>query len=404
MPGTSGCSECLAASHAALGDRWLDVYLTSPAWRFVFGPGACGPSPVIGLMAPSVDRVGRYFPLTLVAELPQYASLLRRPLTRRRSSIAPSDWSSRRWRPTRSISSLRRGRGAARRVPRAVERFLRPSSLRLRRRWRVPTIRRRRGRCRSDRRSSWRRYSGSCLSLRLSAVYEPLALWWTEGSAMVEPRCLITPRPAAPGHVRGAARWIVDREPLAAGSDAARTRPDVPRLAARRAAPLRFDPRPRPTSAGREPINEDGFVERPEAGCGPSRTAWAATATVRSRAAWSAMRSPISNPTARFDETIESARHKMREVNDHLLRIAERSRFSEWQRQHRRDAARAGRPRAVLWAGDSRAYRWRAGRLEQLSQDHSLVAETDSPLPESIAESIANVITRAVGLEARANS
>ena len=32
--------------------------------------GTCGPAPVIGLMVPSVDRVGRYFPLTLVANLP----------------------------------------------------------------------------------------------------------------------------------------------------------------------------------------------------------------------------------------------------------------------------------------------------------------------------------------------
>ncbi len=46
---------------------WLDLYLTSPAWRFVCAGGACGPRPAIGLMVPSVDRVGRYFPLTLVA-------------------------------------------------------------------------------------------------------------------------------------------------------------------------------------------------------------------------------------------------------------------------------------------------------------------------------------------------
>src|SRR5262245_57724984 len=68
--------ECLAASRNALGDRWLDVYLTSPAWRFVCASGACGPSTMLGLMAPSVDRVGRYFPLTIVAELPQYVSLI----------------------------------------------------------------------------------------------------------------------------------------------------------------------------------------------------------------------------------------------------------------------------------------------------------------------------------------
>src|ERR671922_2029225 len=68
--------ECMIASQRALGDRWLDVYLTSPAWRFGCAAGACGPSPVVGVMVPSVDRVGRYFPLTLVAELPVNAAPL----------------------------------------------------------------------------------------------------------------------------------------------------------------------------------------------------------------------------------------------------------------------------------------------------------------------------------------
>ena len=68
--------ECLAASRTALGAKWLDVYLTSPAWRFVCAPGACGPAPVIGLLAPSVDQVGRYFPLTVVAELPEDVCLV----------------------------------------------------------------------------------------------------------------------------------------------------------------------------------------------------------------------------------------------------------------------------------------------------------------------------------------
>src|SRR5919107_544258 len=68
--------ECLTASRTSLGARWLDVYLTSPAWRFVCAAGACGPAPVVGLLAPSVDQVGRYFPLTLVAELPEDVSLV----------------------------------------------------------------------------------------------------------------------------------------------------------------------------------------------------------------------------------------------------------------------------------------------------------------------------------------
>ena len=83
--------ECLAASRAALGERWLDLYLTSPAWRFVCAAGRLRPAPVIGLMVPSVDRVGRYFPLTLVAELPDdVESDRRRDRRRRRSSTAPS--------------------------------------------------------------------------------------------------------------------------------------------------------------------------------------------------------------------------------------------------------------------------------------------------------------------------
>ena len=44
--------------------------------------------------------------------------------------------------------------------------------------------------------------------------------------------------------------------------------------------------------------------------------------------------------------------------------------------------------------GRSRAYRWRAGRLEQLSHDHSL-----SDLSGLDAGEESNVITRAVGIE-----
>src|SRR6185295_15807679 len=67
----------MSASRTALGDRWLDVYLTSPVWRFAAEGGACGPAPVLGLIVPSVDRVGRYFPLTIVAELPAETKLPR---------------------------------------------------------------------------------------------------------------------------------------------------------------------------------------------------------------------------------------------------------------------------------------------------------------------------------------
>ena len=59
--------QCIRASRARLGDRWLQHYLTSPVWRFAVSPGVLGPAGLGGVMMPSVDRVGRYFPLMIGA-------------------------------------------------------------------------------------------------------------------------------------------------------------------------------------------------------------------------------------------------------------------------------------------------------------------------------------------------
>lgn len=60
-------SAGLAASQQALGPQWLDTYLTAPVWRFAWAPGVAGPTWWLGVLMPSVDRVGRYFPLLLTA-------------------------------------------------------------------------------------------------------------------------------------------------------------------------------------------------------------------------------------------------------------------------------------------------------------------------------------------------
>ncbi len=62
--------EVLQATRASLGEAWLDCYLTMPIWRFVLLPGLVGPSGWAGVLMPSVDRVGRQFPLTLAVALP----------------------------------------------------------------------------------------------------------------------------------------------------------------------------------------------------------------------------------------------------------------------------------------------------------------------------------------------
>lgn len=61
----------MARSRSELGEQaWLDVFLTSPLWRFALASGVVGGPVWAGILLPSVDRVGRYFPLTIVAELP----------------------------------------------------------------------------------------------------------------------------------------------------------------------------------------------------------------------------------------------------------------------------------------------------------------------------------------------
>ena len=60
----------VAASRQLLGEAWLDAYMTAPIWRFWLGAGLCGAT-VIGAFMPSVDGVGRYFPLTIFSIAPE---------------------------------------------------------------------------------------------------------------------------------------------------------------------------------------------------------------------------------------------------------------------------------------------------------------------------------------------
>jgi len=60
----------ISVSKEQLGESWLDIYLTSPIWRFVLSPGVIDNNIYAGIMMPSVDRVGRYFPISVVNVLP----------------------------------------------------------------------------------------------------------------------------------------------------------------------------------------------------------------------------------------------------------------------------------------------------------------------------------------------
>lgn len=61
----------IAGTKEQLGENWLDIYLTSPLWRFVFSEGVVDEYNWAGIMIPSVDRVGRYYPFSIIKKLPQ---------------------------------------------------------------------------------------------------------------------------------------------------------------------------------------------------------------------------------------------------------------------------------------------------------------------------------------------
>jgi type VI secretion system protein ImpM len=61
--------DSMSESRSQMKEAWLSAFLTAPVWRFLlldqFGDGRT----VLGVMIPSVDKVGRYFPLAVLVEL-----------------------------------------------------------------------------------------------------------------------------------------------------------------------------------------------------------------------------------------------------------------------------------------------------------------------------------------------
>jgi len=56
----------VATSKQILGAKWADAYNRAPIWRYWLGADFCGQA-TIGVFMPSVDGVGRSFPLSLFA-------------------------------------------------------------------------------------------------------------------------------------------------------------------------------------------------------------------------------------------------------------------------------------------------------------------------------------------------
>lgn len=69
--------DSMADAKLRLDSRWDDCYMNAPIWRFSLSAGLAGDKKAMGILMPSVDRVGRQFPLTLMCNMDTRGPILR---------------------------------------------------------------------------------------------------------------------------------------------------------------------------------------------------------------------------------------------------------------------------------------------------------------------------------------
>ena len=383
----------LAQTRAELGGGWLDVYLTSPVWRFVCAAGACGPSAVAGVMVPSVDRVGRYFPLTIVGEIPAEASVVgvgtaggpffdaaeRLVIeTLESEPIDFEEFDEQVMRLSDLLSPACAPPGPV--LDATAADVLEPGALACQ----VPIGSAPTARCRPQPDAC--PSTGGCVSTARALVDRRVVDGGAELPALE--------RTAIPGGLRRDARRRVGASAVARDSVAERARAGGPTAEALvpEAPPIVFHSSAASDVGRLRSVNQDAFLERTEVGIWVVADGLGghADGEIASRMVCDAFADLV--PAASFDELIETAAERMHQVNDQLIRAAARS--LEGVRCGSTVAALLvrGDRLAILWAGDSRVYRWRESELTQLTHDHSL-AESEA----LVGGETSNVVTRAVG-------
>lgn len=388
--------SAISVSREQLGSNWLDFYLTSPIWRFALSPGLCGDTAWAGILMPSVDRVGRYFPLTLAAPVenrgvlpylfdpacPWFEALERLALSGLDDGFVLDEFDAR-------LQAL------------ALPEFLPADE--------AYGGRQARGEGRGklafhigmdDLHGLGAAFMG--LSASLLDKFLPLNSYWgTAGSDHIPASLLVCEGlPPLDGYsALMTGRW--DQRGWVLSS----RRVERPAESAPAPDPVSAAPRSLPAANGsqwrsdglsvvgnRRKINEDALLLRPEAGLWVVADGMGGhhAGDVASQAIVDAL---AALPPAETIETYVSAvAASLQRVNGDLCRLA------RMQGEDRIIGSTVvvllaqGRRCAFLWAGDSRLYRYRAGRLEQLTRDHSLYDE----LPDQMH---CNVITRAIGAD-----
>jgi type VI secretion system protein ImpM len=378
--------QAVAASRTSLAERWLELYLTAPMWRFFAHPGVLAEQAVAGVMFPSVDRVGRYFPFTVFATLPadtvglivadrcagwfeRVEDLVLAQLEEENRDVEDFEKALSATGPILESALAAVSRSAWRtgfpdangaspdhlHLPLGEQLDVGPTAL------------------------TW--LDQSLVRANSAPVY-----WWTGGSNVVSPCWLVT-------------RGLPD--PLAFSSMLAGDWHEWPwtSFEARAAEAAPTSPLHMESAGSTHPgklrdENQDAFVSRPEDGLwavadGMGGHAEGQVASQMVRDALTAV-----GPRSSLAESIKAVRDALDGVNEYLHSMSLR-RVNPVVSGTTVVAMLVRGTRGVcLWAGDSRLYRLRDAALEQLTADHS---EAEEAAEASAQPPRPNVITRAIG-------
>jgi type VI secretion system protein ImpM len=396
--------EALIVSREQLDAQWLDVYLTSPIWRFIVNPGNSGEKASAGILMPSVDKIGRYFPLTLAAMLDDRETL---PYL----FVAAADWFDDLERL--ALSALEDDFQLD-----ALDQELQKLQLSLGR----PTdgdqgAKKARGG--KDGKIPVRivmeklaqipeafKELGVCL---LTRSYSSYSLWSTEGSNLLNPSLLVYHGLPPPTDFSGflTGDWSrfgvsqpIDVSPLfcpPAPSPAAAPGSEVD---AKASSSIQWQSFGRSDVGQVRALNEDAFLDNPQSGV------WAVADGMGGHLAGDeASQATIAGLTAITGggtlETLTAfVTACLQHINSDLFRRAQKNNNGQIMGSTVVVMLAVGNQCAAIWAGDSRLYRYAGGHLSQLTRDHSPDAELADPsLTAPEIANTSNVVTRALGAE-----
>jgi len=379
--------ESVAASRASLGERWLDLYLTAPMWRFFANRGVLSRQPVGGVVFPSVDRVGRYFPVTVFATLPDDAV-----------GLVVADRCAR-WFERVEDLVLAQLDDESRDVDGFEEALAATGTLLL---TDLGTVAGR----------PWNRGFPEVGGDRLDLLHVPLGdrldvgpaalawldqmvvrsmsetvFWWTSGSNSVRPSWLVTrglPQAGAFGSML-TGEWHDWPWTSCETSEEMPTSP---------AAPLHLESAGSTHPGKVRSENQDAYVAQPECGLWVVADGMGGHSEghLASRMVCDALAGIGPQPS--LAAGVKAVRDALAQVNGYLHSMSQRELHPVVSGTTVVVLLVRGARAACLWAGDSRLYRFRDDVLEQLSMDHSEEVEGAAAVGMSPRP---NVITRAIG-------